>query len=75
MKYSPVDLRAILDVSKYKVTEKGSLFFYPSLNSSLGHHVLFMLVGLLNTEISSIYFGKFRTKGKFRSLAWALVCT
>lgn len=63
MKYLPGGLGAIFGVSKpenvpKKILEKGSLFFYPSLNSGLGHHVLFMAVMSANTELSFHLFWK-----------------
>lgn len=57
MKYLPMGLGAIFDVSKpenepKKILEKVSLFFYPFLNSGLGHNVLFTAVMSANTELS-----------------------
>lgn len=58
IKYLPIGLRAISDVSicknvlKKKKRREDFLFFYPSLNSGLEHCVLFMLVNAATAEIS-----------------------
>lgn len=49
-------------MKKKKNLDKGSLFFYPSLNSGLGHRVLFMAVMSANTELSFNLFWKIQNK-------------